>query len=135
MTTSAVTGLKSSPRACRLTSARQRRDGRRAAIPDWLCNAVQVADVPGRRVIGAVTGLGRPHGVEIAPDNRVAFVTLGREKAVAVVDLETRRVLARHAVQSSAWGGDRHRGGGEVQLSLAVFVFRVFAGSPGPELR
>jgi DNA-binding beta-propeller fold protein YncE len=83
-------------------------DGRRAAIPDWLCNAVHVADVPGRRVIGAVTGLGRPHDVEIAPDNRVAFVTLGREKAVAVVDLETRRVLARHAVQDApdgvGWG-------------------------------
>jgi hypothetical protein len=73
---------------------------------------VHVADVPGRRVIGAVTGLGRPHSVEIAPDNRVAFVTLGREKAVAVVDLETQRVLARQPprIRPTAWGGGRRRG-------------------------
>ena len=84
-------------------------DGRRAAIADWRCNAVQVADVPGRRVVGAITGLDRPHAVEFAPDNRVAFVTLGRRKgAVAVVDLETRRVLARYPVGDTpdglGWG-------------------------------
>lgn len=80
------------------------RDGRRAVIPDWGCDALHIADVPGRRVVGVITGLGDPHGVEIAPDNRVAFVTLGSENAVAVVDLETWRVLARHAVQDGADG-------------------------------
>lgn len=84
-------------------------DGRRAAIADWGCNAVHLADVPGRRVIGAITGLDRPHAVEFAPDNRVAFVTFGRRKgSVAVVDLETRRVLARHTVGETpdglGWG-------------------------------
>ena len=46
-------------------------------------------------------------GVEIAPDNRTAFVTLGPENSVLVVDLVERTVLAEHRVGTAPDGVDK----------------------------
>jgi DNA-binding beta-propeller fold protein YncE len=69
---------------------------------------VHVFDVATRRSLGEIAVTGQPTGVRIAPDDRTAFVTLGPEGAVLVLDLVDRRVIARHTVGAApdgvAWG-------------------------------
>lgn len=77
-------------------------DGRRVAIVDGMGNRLVIADVATHAVVGAID-LDSPRGVAIAPDNRVAYVTLA-EGALAIVDLETMTVTRTVAVQSSPDG-------------------------------
>jgi len=83
-------------------------DGRYAAITDFRCEVVQVADVRARRVLGPIAGLEGAGVAKVSPDNRVAVVAMLDEGAVAVVDIEERRVLARHPLgrrlDAAAWG-------------------------------
>ena len=67
-------------------------------------SAIHVVDVKTRKVLGSIDGLGSPRGVSIAPDSRMAFVTLNASSEVAVVDLETREILRRYPVGASPDG-------------------------------
>jgi hypothetical protein len=84
-------------------------DGRYAAVTDFRCEVLQVLDVPGRRVLGPVAGLEGAGVAKILPDNRTAIVLMLDEKVLAMVDLQTRRVIARHELggrrpDAAAWG-------------------------------
>lgn len=87
-------------------------DGRYAAITDFRCEVVQVADVRSRRLLGPIAGLEGARVVKILPDNRTAVILLLDEKVVAMADLATRRVVARHELDgrrpdAAAWGPAR----------------------------
>ena len=85
-------------------------DGRLAAITDFRCEVVQVADVRARRVLGPIAGLEGAGVAKILPDNRTAVILLLDERVVAMADLVTRRVVARHQLaggtrpDAAAWG-------------------------------
>ena len=84
-------------------------DGRYAAITDFGCEVVQVADVRARRVLGPIAGLEGAGVAKILPDNRTAVILLLDERVVAMADLVTRRVVARHRLNgprpdAAAWG-------------------------------
>ena len=74
------------------------RDGRYAVITDFRCETVQVADVRARRLLGPVEGLEGAGIAKVLPDHRTALVLLLDERVLAMVDLQTRRVIARHAL-------------------------------------
>lgn len=85
-------------------------DGRFAVIADFGCRRLVVADVAARRILGPIAGLAghrNPVG-EVLPDGRTAVVALGPDGAVAMVDLEARRVIARHRIgrrlDGASWG-------------------------------
>jgi len=87
-------------------------DGRWAAITDFRCEVVQVADVRARRVVGPIAGLEGAGIAKILPDNRTAVILLLDERVVAMADLVTRRVVARHQLRgprpdAAAWGPAR----------------------------
>jgi DNA-binding beta-propeller fold protein YncE len=84
-------------------------DGRYAVITDFRCETVQVADVRTRKLLGPIEGLEGAGVAKILHDNRTALVLLLDEKVLAMVDLQTRRVIVRHALGGSrpdaaAWG-------------------------------
>jgi DNA-binding beta-propeller fold protein YncE len=84
-------------------------DGRYAVITDFRCETVQVADVRARRLLGPVEGLEGAGIAKVLPDNRTALVLLLDERVLAMVDLYTRRVVARHALggprpDAADWG-------------------------------
>lgn len=83
------------------------RDGRRVVIADMVGNQVLIADATARRIVGRVA-VERPHSVDIHPDARIAFATLGRADAVAVIDVERQCVLTQYPVQrwpdEVSWG-------------------------------
>ena len=84
-------------------------DGSRAVISDGGCKVTQVADVRTRRVLGPIVGLDASFGVaKVLPDNRTAVVAILDKGAVAMVDLEDRRVISRHElgsrIDAAAWG-------------------------------
>jgi hypothetical protein len=83
-------------------------DGRRAVITDFRCEVVQVADVRGRRLLGPVAGLEGAGVAKVLPDNRVVLVLMLDEAVLAMVDLDTRRVVSRFALgrrpDAAAWG-------------------------------
>lgn len=90
----------------------QERDGRYAAITDFGCETVLVADVATRRVLGPIAGLEGAGIAKILPDNRTAVILLLDERVVAMADLATRRVVARHPLSgprpdAAAWGPAR----------------------------
>ena len=110
-TGSVIAGLKGFRTPHRMTMTG---DGRRAVITDFGCEVVQVADVPGRRLIGPIAGLEGAGVAKVLPDNRTALVLMLDERVLAMVDLETRRVIARHALggprpDAAAWGPDQQR--------------------------
>jgi DNA-binding beta-propeller fold protein YncE len=85
------------------------RDGRYAVITDFRCETVQVADVRARRLLGPVEGLEGAGIAKVLPDHRTALVLLLDERVLAMVDLQTRRVIARHALggprpDAADWG-------------------------------
>ena len=87
-------------------------DGRYAAITDFRCDVVQVADVRARRLLGPIAGLEGAGVAKILPDNRTAVILLLDERVVAMADLVTRRVVARHPLggtrpDAAAWGPAR----------------------------
>jgi DNA-binding beta-propeller fold protein YncE len=87
-------------------------DGRYAAITDFACETVQVADVRTRRLLGPIAGLEGAGVAKILPDNRTAVILLLDERVVAMADLVTRRVVARHPLSgrrpdAAAWGPAR----------------------------
>ncbi len=87
-------------------------DGRLAAITDFRCEVVQVADVRARRVLGPIAGLEGAGVAKILPDNRTAVILMLDERVVALADLVTRRVVARHRLgggrpDAAAWGPER----------------------------
>ena len=87
-------------------------DGRWAAITDFRCETVQVADARTRRVLGPIAGLEGAGVAKILPDNRTAVILLLDERVVAMADLATRRVVARHRLggprpDAAAWGPSR----------------------------
>jgi DNA-binding beta-propeller fold protein YncE len=47
---------------------------------------------------------GSPRGVSISPDSRWAFITLGPQNEVVMVDLTTRKVMGRYTVQTAPDG-------------------------------
>jgi DNA-binding beta-propeller fold protein YncE len=84
-------------------------DGRLAAITDFRCEVVQVADVRERKVLGPIAGLEGAGVAKILPDHRTAVILLLDERVVAMADLVTRRVVARHQLggrrpDAAAWG-------------------------------
>lgn len=84
-------------------------DGRYAAITDFRCEVVQVADVRQRKLLGPIAGLEGAGVAKILPDNRTAIILMLDERVLAMADLETRRVIARHALSgrrpdAAAWG-------------------------------
>jgi YVTN family beta-propeller protein len=71
------------------------------------CQAASVPEAPHRwtsRVPNGGRAFGSPRGVSIAPDGRTAFVTLGGESSVAVVDPVGRKVVQRVTVGASPDG-------------------------------
>jgi DNA-binding beta-propeller fold protein YncE len=78
-------------------------DGKRAVVIDRGCS--HVVDVASRRVIGDILGYTGSFGM--SGDGRIAFFA-ARGDGVALLDLETRRVVARHALRrwghGVAWG-------------------------------
>lgn len=87
-------------------------DGRYAAITDFACETVQVADVRARAVLGPIAGLEGAGVAKILPDNRTAVILLLDERVLAMADLVTRRVVARHPLRgprpdAAAWGPAR----------------------------
>jgi DNA-binding beta-propeller fold protein YncE len=85
------------------------RDGRYAVITDFRCETVQVADVAGRKLLGPIEGLEGAGIAKVLPDHRTALVLLLDERVLAMVDLQTRRVIARHALggprpDAADWG-------------------------------
>jgi DNA-binding beta-propeller fold protein YncE len=84
-------------------------DGRYAVITDFRCETVQVADVRTRRLLGAIEGLEGAGIAKVLPDHRTALVLMLDERVLAMVDLRTRRVIARHALggprpDAADWG-------------------------------
>ena len=84
-------------------------DGRFAAITDFRCEVVQVADVRSRRLLGPIAGLEGAGVAKVLPDDRTAVILLLEENVVAMAELVTRRVVARHALRgprpdAAAWG-------------------------------
>ena len=84
-------------------------DGRYAVITDFRCEVVQVADVRTRTLRGPIRGLEGAGVAKVLPDNRTAVILLLDERVVAMADLQTRRVVARHPLNSrrpdaAAWG-------------------------------
>jgi DNA-binding beta-propeller fold protein YncE len=79
------------------------RDGRRAVVADRGCS--HVVDVPTRRVVGDILGYTGSFGT--SGDGRIAFME-ARADGVALVDVETGRVVAthklRHWAHGIAWG-------------------------------
>ena len=80
-----------------------------ALITDFGCEVVQVADVPNRRILGPIAGLEGGGVAKVLPDNRVAIVLMLDERVAAMVDIETRRVIARHELggarpDAADWG-------------------------------
>src|SRR2546423_1369171 len=73
----------------------------RTTTPRWIV----ASDEPGDRLVllSATTGQpvstiavgGRPRGMALSPDGRRLFVALGKEDAVAVVDVASRHVVRR----------------------------------------
>jgi hypothetical protein len=64
------------------------------------------------RVLGPIAGLEGAGVAKILPDNRTAVILLLDERVVAMVDLVTRRVVARHPLRgprpdAAAWGPAR----------------------------
>jgi DNA-binding beta-propeller fold protein YncE len=87
-------------------------DGRYLAVTDFACETVQVVDVRTRRLLGPIAGLEGAGVVKILPDNRTAVILLLDEHVVAMADLATRRVVARHPLtgqrpDAAAWGPAR----------------------------
>jgi DNA-binding beta-propeller fold protein YncE len=87
-------------------------DGRYVAITDFACETVQVADVRTRQLLGPIAGLEGAGVAKILPDNRTAVILLLDEGVVAMADLATRRVVARHPLRgprpdAAAWGPAR----------------------------
>lgn len=85
------------------------RDGRYAAITDFRCETVQVADVRTRRLLGPIEGLEGAGIAKMLPDHRTALVLMLDERVLAMVDLQTRRVITRHALggprpDAADWG-------------------------------
>lgn len=72
-------------------------DGRRAVVLDGRGGTLRLIDVASRRVLGSVA-LPRPSKVALSPEGRAAFVSLYRDAAVAVVDLEALCVVRRFSV-------------------------------------
>ena len=83
-------------------------DGKRVLLTDLRCREVKVADAATHRVIGSVSDLRDAAQVRVLPDNRTAIVPLLAEGVVAIVDIEERRVLARHRfgqrIDGAGWG-------------------------------
>jgi YVTN family beta-propeller protein len=79
-------------------------DGSIAAVCDPQGNKVVVVDAKTRKVLGNIESLGSPRGVIIAPDNRTAYVTLGRDNAVVGLDLATLKEIWRSPVGTSPDG-------------------------------
>ena len=87
-------------------------DGRYAVITDFGCETVMVADAPGRRLLGPIAGLEGAGVAKVLPDNRTAVILMLDERVVALADLQTRRVVARHRLttarpDAAAWGPAR----------------------------
>jgi DNA-binding beta-propeller fold protein YncE len=87
-------------------------DGRLLAITDFRCETVQVADVRARRVLGPIAGLEGAGVAKILPDDRTAVILMLDERVVAMADLVTRRVVARHRLagprpDAAAWAPAR----------------------------
>lgn len=80
------------------------RDGRRAVVSNWLSDSVTILDVapPSLKVATTIEIGDEPRGVAIH-DAR-AFVALGGEAAVAVLDLAAGKVGARIEVGQEPWG-------------------------------
>jgi hypothetical protein len=84
-------------------------DARYAAITDFRCEVVQVADVRARQLLGPIAGLEGAGVAKILPDNRTAIILMLDERILAMADLQTRKVVARHALSggrpdAAAWG-------------------------------
>lgn len=67
-------------------------------------NAIHIADVASRTIVGSVGSLPSPRGVFIAPDNRAAFVTFGADNSVGVIDLSDKTLKAKFPVAASPDG-------------------------------
>lgn len=86
-------------------------NGEFVVAADWGCGLLHQVDVATRQVLSRIGPFGRTFALDIAPDNRTAFVTLGRrDRTVAVVDLKTGQIVARYPTQKTpddvAWGPD-----------------------------
>ena len=84
-------------------------DGKFVVITDFGCDVVQVADAKTRAILGPIAGLEGAGVAKVLPDHRTAIVLMLDERLVAMVDLETRRVVARHALagrrpDAAGWG-------------------------------
>ena len=79
--------------------------GKRALVTNWLSDSVSVIEITGNtlRVARTVRLGDEPRGVAISPDGRRAYVALGGENAVAVLDLRTMAVTGRLETGTEPW--------------------------------
>jgi len=84
------------------------RDGARAFVSNELGGSVTAIDVAGQRPTGDIKIAqenARPMGLALSPDDKTLFVTTGRGKGVAVVDVASLRVTRLVAdVGARPWG-------------------------------